>query len=41
VPKEYSLCHHYETMHKEKFSQLEGKLKEDKFNLLKFSETKL
>jgi len=30
VPKEYKLCQHYETMHKEKCGQLKGKLGEDK-----------
>jgi hypothetical protein len=30
VPKERSLRHHYETLHKDKFGVLEGKLREDK-----------
>jgi hypothetical protein len=35
VPKQYNLRHPDETMHKEKFGHLEGKLREDKFKLLK------
>jgi hypothetical protein len=31
--EEYNLCH--KTTHKEKFGRLEGKLTEDKFNVLK------
>jgi hypothetical protein len=35
VAKEYSLHYHCETVHKEKFHHLEGKLMEDKFIVLK------
>jgi hypothetical protein len=35
VPKEYILRRRYETMHKEEFGDFEGKLREDKFNVLK------
>jgi hypothetical protein len=35
VPKEYNLCHHYETLHKDKFGVFEGKLREDKLKNLK------
>jgi hypothetical protein len=33
--KEYICVYHYEAMYKGKFGHLEGKLREDKFNLLK------
>jgi hypothetical protein len=35
VPKEYNLRRHYETIHKDKFGVLEGKLREDKLKNLK------
>jgi hypothetical protein len=35
VPKEYDLRRHYETLHKDKFGVLEGKLREDKLKNLK------
>jgi hypothetical protein len=34
VPKEYNLHRHYETLHKDKFGVLEGKLREDKLKNL-------
>lgn len=33
--KRIHLCYHYETLHKRNFGHFEGKLREDKFNLLK------
>jgi hypothetical protein len=35
VPKEYNLRRHYETLHKDKFGVLAGKLREDKLKNLK------
>jgi hypothetical protein len=35
VPKEYNLRRHYETLHKDKFGVLEGKLREDKLKNFK------
>jgi hypothetical protein len=35
VPKEYNLHCHYETLHKDKFGVLEGKLREDTLKNLK------
>jgi hypothetical protein len=36
VPKEYSFCHHYETLHRDKFGVLELKLREDKLQNLSY-----
>jgi hypothetical protein len=35
APKEYNLGRHYETLHKDKFSVLEGRLRENKLKNLK------
>jgi hypothetical protein len=35
MPKEYNLCHHYKTLHKDRFGVLEGNLREDKLKNLK------
>jgi hypothetical protein len=35
APKEYNLGHHYETLHKDKFGVLEGRLRENKLKNLK------
>jgi hypothetical protein len=35
APKEYSLRRHYETLHKDTFGVLEGKLRENKLQKLK------
>jgi hypothetical protein len=35
APKKYKLRHHYETLHKDKFGVLEGRIRENKLKNLK------
>jgi len=39
VPKEYNVCRHYDTLHREQYATLSGKIREEKVHHLKASFT--